>query len=254
MFKITPIPILETNYIWLLHDDRHAFAVDPGEAAPLLAYLAQHQLSLAGILVTHHHGDHTGGLAQLAQAAPCPVYGPGHIDLVNHAVTEGNTLDVQGTPVEVMAVPGHTLDHLAFYAAGAPGAVFCGDTLFAAGCGRLFEGTPEQMFASLQKLAALPPATRVCCTHEYTLDNLKFALAAEPGNLDLQARFAAAQFTRAAGLPTLPSTLELEIQTNPFLRFDAVGIKESALAQGAQALDPVQVFATLRRWKDHFRA
>ena len=257
MFNITPIPILETNYIWLLHDGREAVAVDPGEAAPLLRYLAAHQLKLAAVLITHHHGDHTGGLAELVEQAPCPVYGPGHIAHVSQAVADGQQISILGQSLRVIAVPGHTLDHVAYYATADvadTGALFCGDTLFAAGCGRLFEGTPAQMFQSLQTLAHLPEDTRVFCTHEYTLDNLRFALAAEPGNAALHARYAQAQATRAAGLPTVPSTIWLENQTNPFLRSHADGIRESALARNPQATDPVSIFATLRSWKDHFKA
>ena len=251
MLSIVPVPVLQDNYVWLGHDGVHAFVVDPGEAAPVEMALQSLQLTLAAILVTHHHGDHIGGVAALAEAWHCPVYGPGTIGVVNRPVGEGDTvaLAAPAATFQVIAVPGHTLDHIAYYN---DSTLFCGDTLFACGCGRLFEGTPAQMQHSLARLAALPADTRVCCTHEYTLANQRFALAVEPHSPALAARHSADQATRAQDRPTLPSSIGMECTTNPFLRWAEPGVVEAALAQGASSPDPVQVFAALRRWKDGF--
>lgn len=250
MFKITPIPIFDDNYIWLLDDGSAAVAVDPGTAQPLLDYLAAHHLHLAAVFITHHHADHTGGLAQLATAAPCPVYGPGSIDLVTNPVTAGDAIRLLDQDFRIIALPGHTLDHIGYVGAGA---VFCGDTLFAAGCGRLFEGTPAQMFQSLAQLAALPADTLVCCTHEYTLANLRFASVVEPDSPELAQRVARETAKRTAGQPTLPSSIALERATNPFLRTTVPAVISAAEARGASSHDPIGIFATLRQWKDGFR-
>jgi len=249
--SIVPVPILKDNYVWLGHDGAHAFVVDPGEAAPVDAALKALQLKLTAILVTHHHGDHIGGVAALASAWHCPVYGPGSVDGIDWPVGEGDAvvLDGPAAAFTVMAVPGHTLDHIAYYGAGT---LFCGDTLFACGCGRLFEGTPAQMQHALARLAALPADTRVYCTHEYTLANQRFALAVEPGNAALVTRHAADQAKRAQGQPTLPSSIGLERATNPFLRWAEPDVARAAHAHGAAGGDPIAVFAALRRWKDGF--
>ncbi|BCL76172.1 hydroxyacylglutathione hydrolase [Jeongeupia sp. HS-3] len=250
MLELTPLPIFDDNYIWVLHDHRRALAVDPGLAAPLERFLAGRGLQLDALLVTHHHHDHTGGLAELVAAHPgIPVYGPARIPEVNRVLAGGETINVLDLSVDVLAVPGHTLDHLAYY--GAPW-LFCGDTLFGAGCGRLFEGSPAQMYASLSKLAALPPETLVCCTHEYTLSNLKFARAVEPDNIATQDRDDADRAKRAQGQPTLPSTIALERATNPFLRCSEATVIAAASARHANGADPVSVLAAIRSWKDHF--
>ncbi|AOY02256.1 hydroxyacylglutathione hydrolase [Jeongeupia sp. USM3] len=247
---LTPLPIFDDNYIWVLHDDRHALAVDPGLAAPLERFLAGRGLQLAALLVTHHHHDHTGGLAGLVAARPgLPVYGPARVAGVNRPLTGGETVTALGRDFDVLAVPGHTLDHLAYHAAPW---LFCGDTLFAAGCGRLFEGTPAQMHASLSRLAALPGDTLVCCTHEYTLSNLKFARAVEPGNADLRERETVEQARRARGLPTLPSSMALERATNPYLRCAEPGVIGAARHHGAIDDTGEEVLAAIRRWKDTF--
>lgn len=250
--QLTALPIFDDNYIWLARVGSAVLAVDPGDAAPLLAYLQAQQLQLAAILITHHHRDHTGGLPMLAEQANCPVYGPASIAGVTQPVAEGAPVQLSALNLNytVMAVPGHTLDHLAYYGQGT---LFCGDTLFACGCGRLMEGTPAAMQASLARLAALPGETLVCCTHEYTLANQRFALAVEPGNLDLQARHARDMQTRAAGQPTLPSTISAELATNPMLRWDAPAVIAAAKQHGAESDAPVEVFATIRRWKDGFK-
>src|SRR5512135_1690671 len=221
MLAIVPIPAFEDNYIWVIRDDCRAVAVDPGEAAPLRDYLRQHQLKLAAILVTHHHGDHTDGIAELLQEHSTPVYGParGALATITQGVKEGDTVAVPELGVEfgVLDFPGHTRDHVGYTL---PGALFCGDTLFALGCGRLFEGTPQQMWRSLSKLKALPPETRVYCAHEYTQSNARFALTVDPGNATLAERSRAVDKLRAENYPTVPSLMSEEVATNPFLRAD----------------------------------
>jgi hydroxyacylglutathione hydrolase len=250
--QIVPIPAFNDNYIWLAHDGRHALAVDPGDAAPVRDFIAQNGLTLVAILITHHHGDHTGGLP--AFAGQCPVFGPAAEDIpgVTHPVREGDTVPIPELDLrfEVLDLPGHTLGHVAY---AAPGMVFCGDTLFSAGCGRLFEGSPAQMKASLAKLAALPPDTRVYCTHEYTLANLAFAQVAEPENPERDAWLAQCQRLRASGQPTLPTTIGRERAINPFLRVDQPTLIEGlSHFVGHVPKDPTHAFAALREWKNNF--
>ena len=253
---LIPVPAFTDNYLWLLHDGRRALVVDPGDAGPVLEALAQHGLTLASILVTHHHPDHTGGVAALREATGAPVYGP-ETESIPEPFTplkEGDTVQALGLNFQVMDVPGHTAGHIAFYAPDVDGQplLFCGDTLFSGGCGRLFEGTPAQMLASLDKLAALPGSTRVCCTHEYTLANLRFALAAEPGNAELAAYQAHCLRLREQGLPTLPSTIAQEQLINPFLRTRQASLVAAAQRLDASAHDDIAVFAALRQWKNQF--
>lgn len=256
MLKIEPIPAFQDNYIWCLHDGATAWVVDPGDAAPVEQFLAARNLRLEGILITHHHSDHVGGVAQLLhRRAPIPVFGPLNpaIENITQRLAEGDRVALLGLSFTVIEVPGHTLDHIAYISeTTAPPLLFCGDTLFAAGCGRLFEGTPEQMYASLQKLSALPSATAVYCTHEYTLANLRFARAVEPDNLALQSRALSAKQLRRESQPTLPSTLALELETNPFLRANAPTVRAAALTHGASGTGNAEIFAALRKWKDHF--
>jgi len=254
MLDIHPIRAFKDNYIWLLRSGANAAVVDPGDAQPVLDYVARNGVRLVAILATHHHPDHVGGVADLLTAGRVPVYGPRgeSIPVVTHPLGEGDRISVAelGVTFSVLEVPGHTRGHIAYYGADS---LFCGDTLFACGCGRLFEGTPEQMYASLQKLAALPGETRVYCAHEYTLDNIRFARAVEPDNAALEAREGRERERRNAGLPTLPSTLALELQTNPFLRCAQPPVVESASRHGGARLsDPVGVFAAVRAWKNHF--
>lgn len=258
MLKIIPVPAFADNYLWLLHpeDSSLAYVVDPGSAAPVEEALAKYGLNLAGILVTHHHGDHIGGIQELTENRAIPVYGPDsrNIPLVTHPLSDGDTIRLaEQFDFQVIAVPGHTLDHIAFYCAD-EAVLFCGDTLFAGGCGRMFEGTPEQMYGSLAKLAQLPPETAVYCAHEYTLANLKFAQAVEPDNEKLQHRVVHAEHTRAFGSPTVPSTIGLELDTNPFLRARVPAVILAAKKQhnSADTSEPSAIFAVLRAWKDNF--
>jgi hydroxyacylglutathione hydrolase len=254
MMNIIPIPALRDNYIWLLPltrlGDRVAI-VDPGDAAPVETALDQLGLRATAILVTHHHLDHTRGIAQLRHQYRLPVFGPAEASpSIDHPVTDGMTIHLEDLSLQVMAVPGHTLEHVAYYA---PGILLCGDTLFGAGCGRIFEGTPAQMHQSLQKIAALPPGTRVYCSHEYTAANLAFAAAVEPDNEDIRARTERVMRQRAGGEPSLPSTIEEELRTNPFLRCrESEVIAAARRHAGTDITDEVDVFATLRRWKDVF--
>lgn len=244
----------------MLHDGLQALVVDPGDAAPVHQGLTDCGLMLSQILVTHHHADHVGGLAALQQAWPSVLtVQPGDEPMPGHgqAVQGGDRFVWNGAEISVLAVPGHTRGHLAYFvefphSSQAP-VLFCGDTLFSAGCGRLFEGTPGQMAESLDRLVRLSGDTRVCCAHEYTLTNLRFASAVEPRNAKVAEHLQVCQALRDAGHPTLPSSLALEIQINPFLRCTHPDVVRAALAQGAVSSHPVAVFTALREWKNQFR-
>jgi hydroxyacylglutathione hydrolase len=235
-----------------------ACVVDPGDAEPVFAFLEQNELILDTILLTHHHADHTGGVNDLRETTGAEVVGPAHEILPEpvRRVAEPEWIDVLGIDFEVIGVPGHTAGHIAFYAPNLGGqpTLFCGDTLFSGGCGRLFEGTPAQMLESLDRLSALPDATQVCCAHEYTLSNLVFAKAVEPDNTVLNQHFDRCVQLRAQGQPTLPSTLALEKQMNPFLRVRCPTVKAAALLQNPHASSDVECFAALRLWKNDFKA
>ena len=252
-----PIPAFHDNYIWVLHDGARALVVDPGAASAVAAYLREHRLVLDTILITHHHGDHTGGVAELRQASGARVFGPVSEPMPEPLlrVANGDAVEALGFRFGVISVPGHTLGHIAFYCPAVDGTplLFCGVTLVSAGCCRLFEGTPAQMHDSLSRLATLPDNTRVCCTHEYTLANLRFALAVEPGNADLVQHADHCQQLRDQHRPTLPSSMGLERRINPFLRANIDAVAASARAHNpACGPDAPQVFATLREWKNHF--
>jgi hydroxyacylglutathione hydrolase len=256
---VLTVPAFKDNYLWLIHDGVHAAAVDPGDAEPILAALQANGLTLTAILLTHHHADHIGGVMRLLEHSNVPVYGPRNdgIAVVNQPLGEGDRVRVPGLALElaVLDVPGHTNGHIAYVRddAGAHW-LFCGDTLFGGGCGRLFEGTPAQMATSLAKLAALPDDTLVYCAHEYTLSNLRFAEALEPGNRALQMRIANDSQLRGTHLPTIPSTIAIEKATNPFLRTREPSIVAGLAAAGRlePGADPVAVFAALREWKNVF--
>ena len=282
MLEILPIPAFADNYIWALLRDEHCVVVDPGDAAPVFAFLAARNLTLDAILITHHHADHVGGVAALTARWPVPVYGPAaeNIKGVTDALREQDRVALAhfvDEPFRVMEVPGHTSGHIAYVSGDI---LFCGDTLFAAGCGRLFEGTAQQLHTSLMRLAALPDDTRVFCTHEYTLSNLRFALAVDSDNDALIARSFVEQERRSRDIPTLPSTIALERATNPFLRCaepalmqrarsyanrnrarsdadtarsDANTARSDANTTSPDLPDSTNVFALLRQWKNDYR-
>jgi hydroxyacylglutathione hydrolase len=254
--RLDPLPAFADNYIWCLRDDEgRGIVVDPGDARPVLA-AAEAGLRPLAILVTHHHPDHTGGVETLQQRFDIPCFAPADPRIPGRctAVGEGAQVDIPGIDIAftVLAVPGHTRSHIAFHG---DGLLFCGDTLFSLGCGRLFEGSPAQMLESLDRIAALPDDPLVCCTHEYTLDNAAFAATVDPHNPDLVRRIAQARAQRAAGQPTLPTRLDQERRCNPFLRIDAPAVRAAVAVQAGRELeDRCERFAALRRWKDGFRA
>jgi hydroxyacylglutathione hydrolase len=252
--NVTAIPAFSDNYIWLISTGGDECAVvDPGDAGPVLAALKRESLQLACILLTHHHADHIGGVAQLVAASNAAVYGPHdpRIPDQTRSFAEGERVELKalGLSFDVIEVPGHTSTHIAFYGHGC---LFCGDTLFSVGCGRLFEGSPEQMQESLDKLAALPPETRVFCAHEYTLSNCDFALQVEPGNRALTRRASAVEAARAAGRMTVPSTLAEELAVNPFLRSREPAVVRAAQKRNPKAAPGASTLAEIRAWKDAF--
>lgn len=257
MTTLFPIAAFTDNYIWALYDQAgHCVVVDPGDAAPVEQFLTQRELSLVAILITHHHPDHVGGIEKLVAERGIPVYGPSKesIPHLTEALTEDDIVSLPFglADCRVIDTPGHTLGHIVYYLANeTPPILFAGDTLFAGGCGRLFEGTAAQMLSSLDKLAALPASTRLCCAHEYTQKNLRFALAVEPDSSALQQRINAVAALRQQQLPSLPSTLADELASNPFLRVDQPSVKQS-LSLTAQTATRADHFAALRQWKDNF--
>lgn len=252
MPTLIPLPAFDDNYIWVWHDDRHAVAVDPGDPAPLLDFLDARRLTLAAVLITHHHRDHTGGNVILRQRTDCAIYAPDNprIPAVTHTVRDGDSVDIAalGLHFDVLATPGHTLDHVSYVGHDC---LFCGDTVFGCGCGKLFEGDAAMMAASLDAILALPGATRVCCAHEYTLTNIDFAKTIDGANPALLERERADRALRAQHRPTLPSTLALEKATNPFLRFhDPDMVAFAARYLGRPHPAPAEVFGAIRAAKD----
>lgn len=252
--KVTAIPAFRDNYVWAIHDDHSAILVDPGEAAPILAWLERRQLHPVAILVTHHHADHVGGIREITARHAAPVYAPGNETIPGrtHPLLGGETvsIDALGVSFRVLATPGHTLGHLCYIG---PGALFSGDTLFSCGCGRLFEGTPAQMHTSLGHIKSLPPDTLIYCAHEYTLENLDFALMVEPDNPALHRRLAEVRDLRGKGHPSLPVSLSTELASNPFLRFDEPSVIVAAAQHARQPVQPgLAAFTTLRDWRDDY--
>lgn len=261
--RVIAVPAFADNYLWIIHDGVHAAVVDPGDAAPILDALAAHHLTLTAILLTHRHADHIGGVPALLRHADVPVFGPRDepIPTITEALIGGDVVDVPELPISlsVLDVPGHTSGHIAYFLeaqadAGRAPWLFCGDTLFGAGCGRLFDGTAAQLYDSLRQLATLPDDTLVYCAHEYTLSNLGFAAAVEPGNPAVRARMEGDSAKRAAGLATIPTTIGLEKATNPFLRVEQPAIAKHLIELGklAPGSAPVDTFTALRLWKNTF--
>lgn len=255
--RVTPVSAFADNYIWLIHAPnlpQWVVAVDPGDAKPVLKTLQDQQLQLGGIFITHHHADHVGGVLELLNHFDVPVFGPATETIPGHPqrLADGHkvTLTELGLEFDVLDIPGHTAGHIAYLGHGS---LFCGDTLFSAGCGRLFEGTAEQMTTSLARLNTVPKHTKVYCTHEYTISNLCFALTVEPDNQATRQYFQHAQTLRSQGQPTLPSSIETELQINPFMRLNQPSIKVAAANHVGKTLNSaVDVFTVLRKWKDHF--
>ena len=254
MINIEPIAAFSDNYIWLLSTNEGSIVIDPGESKSLLKILKENKLDLRAILITHHHFDHTGGIEEILSEISIDVYGPkNNIASINKRLVGGSKINLLGIEFEVIEIPGHTLDHIAYYSKnnGQP-ILFCGDTLFAGGCGRVFEGTFEQMHNSLSILKKLPSNTKIYCGHEYTESNLAFAKNVEPLNENIISRYNETLNLRKQGIPSLPSTIGIELQTNPFLRVDTEEVQEMILKKFNMPKDDEEVFTALRQWKDNF--
>jgi hydroxyacylglutathione hydrolase len=255
MINIEPIKAFDDNYIWLMTTNEGSIVIDPGESINLLSTIKQKNINLDAILITHHHYDHTGGIEELLMKYPnLKVYGPNNnVDLIKSRLVDGELINVIGINFEVIEIPGHTLDHIAYYANinNSP-ILFCGDTLFAGGCGRVFEGTFDQMYESLMKLKKLPKNTRIYCGHEYTVNNLKFAKVVEPDNIDLITRYNEALELRKNNIPTLPSTISIELKTNPFLRAEENNVQKIISNKFKTGFSEKEIFSALRQWKDNF--
>jgi len=254
MINIEPIEAFSDNYIWLVTTNEGSIVIDPGESNNLLKILNQRNLDLRAILITHHHFDHTGGIDEIVSQKSIDVYGPkNNIDTINIRVKHGTIIELLGIQFEVIEIPGHTLDHIAYFSEnqGDP-VLFCGDTLFAGGCGRVFEGTLEQMHDSLSLLKKLPLNTKIYCGHEYTQSNLKFAKSVEPLNENIISRYNRVCKLREKGIPTLPSTIELELATNPFLRVDIKEVQEEISKRFNTPKNDKDIFTAIRQWKDNY--
>ncbi len=253
MLRVEPIKAYSDNYIWLISTNEGSIVVDPGESKEILNLIDNNKINLKGVLITHHHYDHTNGLLDLTKKMNLAVYGPNKIEGINNIVNESDKFSLVGIDFEVIEIPGHTLDHLAFYSFnnGEP-ILFCGDTLFAGGCGRVFEGTFEQMFESLKKISNYPKETKIFCGHEYTLSNLKFALEVDKNNKQLSNEFINIKKLISSDIPSLPTNLKKELKLNPFMRCNDIDIKNKVIKKFNIIDDELEIFTALRKWKDNF--
>ena len=253
MLSVEPIKAYTDNYIWLVSTNEGSIVVDPGESKEILNLVDSNKIDLKGVLITHHHYDHTNGLLDLTNKMNLEVYGPEKIEGINNIVNESDKFSLIGIDFEVIEIPGHTLDHLAFYSSNNKDPIlFCGDTLFAGGCGRVFEGTFEQMFKSLKKISNYPKETKIFCGHEYTLSNLKFALEADEDNKQLADEYINVKKLISSDIPSLPTNLNKELKVNPFLRCNEINIKNKVIDKFDIIDDELEIFTALRKWKDNF--
>ena len=254
MLSVEPIKAFTDNYIWLVSTNEGSIVIDPGESKSIQKLIDNKTIDLKGILITHHHYDHTNGLSELVKKNDLEVYGPvNNIDGINHRLNDKDKISIIGIDFDVMSIPGHTLDHIGFYSANADNPIlFCGDTLFAGGCGKIFEGTYEQMFHALKKITKLPTNTNIYCGHEYTLSNLKFALEADDTNKELIEEFKKVENKINSNIPSLPTTLDKELKVNPFLRCDNINIQNKIIEKFKVSNSELEVFTALRKWKDNF--
>ena len=254
MLSVEPIKAFTDNYIWLVSTNEGSIVIDPGESKNIQKLIDNKTIDLKGILITHHHYDHTNGLSELVKKNELEVYGPvNNIDGINHRLNDKDKISIIGIDFDVISIPGHTLDHIGFYSANASNPIlFCGDTLFAGGCGRIFEGTYEQMFNALKKITKLPTNTNIYCGHEYTLSNLKFALEADDTNKELIEEFKKVENKINSNIPSLPTTLDKELKVNPFLRCDNINIQNKIIEKFKVSNSELEVFTALRKWKDNF--
>lgn len=254
MLSVEPIKAFTDNYIWLVSTNEGSIVIDPGESKNIQKLIDNKTIDLKGILITHHHYDHTNGLSELVKINELEVYGPvNNIDGINHRLNDKDKISIIGIDFDVMSIPGHTLDHIGFYSANANNPIlFCGDTLFAGGCGKIFEGTYEQMFHALKKITKLPTNTNIYCGHEYTLSNLKFALEADNTNKELIEEFKKVENKINSNIPSLPTTLDKELKVNPFLRCDNINIQNKIIEKFKVSNNELEVFTALRKWKDNF--
>ena len=258
MVKVNAIPAFKDNYLWLIEASHYCYIIDPGDGLVVHQWLQKRDKTLSAILVTHHHNDHIGGISWLLDHYAVPVYGPDsrYIPQVTHPLRDGDSLSLPGLYAQVMAVPGHTMDHIAYFVENKEQApmLFCGDTLFAGGCGRLFDGTAQLLHQSLERLSQLPGNTQVFCAHEYTMANLTFAQAVEPENKILMQRTIIERQKRSLGDPTVPTTIASERATNPFLRCQLDSVKEKVENHyNTTVSSTLEVFTLLRQWKDNFK-
>ncbi|SIS76715.1 hydroxyacylglutathione hydrolase [Neptunomonas antarctica] len=257
MFTVTPLPAFSDNYIWMLTKSNASgmIVVDPGDADVVIKAIDTYQQPLKAILLTHHHPDHTGGVKELVDRYNIPVYGPKNSPFtgISYPLGDSDQIDILGEQLIIKEIPGHTLDHISYYLKASQPQIFCGDTLFLAGCGRLFEGTPEQMLQSMSYFKTLPANTAVYCTHEYSLANLNFAQAVEPNNPDIQATIEQCKALRAQNLPTLPTRLSQELTINPFMRSQCEDVRKAAeMHTGKAMMSELETFTAIREWKNVF--